>query len=277
MKPKPECYDCMRRQAVRSLVLTSRDQNLLEKVKSETEKIIAGSDINGNPPLIATDIFLYVNKITGNPDPYLELKRKYNRIVKDVLRNMAIKDIFSAFKYAINGNIIDFGMQDKVAFNANEDVFLAIDDSVSLAERICQADSILYLCDNAGEIGFDASVISKIKELNPRAKLTASVKSGPVINDALLEDALYFGMDKMCEIIAPAPLYVGTQIDRLDSGFGKLFNDSDVIISKGQANWESLEGIRHKGLFFLLRAKCKVVASSLDVPLGSAVLTKGKE
>jgi len=87
-----------------------------------------------------------------------------------------------------------------------------------------------------------------------------------------MEDAKYFGIDRICGIISPSPLYVGTQLALLDDKFRKMFRSSDMIISKGQANWESLDDVKHPGIFFLLRAKCKVVSEQLKVPLGSAVI-----
>ena len=275
MKPEKECFKCLREQALRSLKLASDEEKHIREIKAKAESAISASSPEDNPPLIATDIFLAVNKITDNPDPYLELKKKYNKIVRDEIKKIEIKDILSAIKHSINGNIIDFGIMEKVNLDVKDDFPLAVDDSGKFISSVKKSKKILFLCDNAGEIGFDRALIDKILELNPELKITVVVKKSPIINDATAEDAKYFEMDKICDIVSPSPLYVGTQLNLLDNKFREMFWSADLVISKGQANWESLEGVKHPGIFYLLRAKCRVVAGHLNVPLGSAVIKNG--
>jgi len=275
MKPKKACFTCLREQALRSLGRASGDPEHVKLIKKKTALAISSASSGDNPPLIATGIFLAVNELTGNPDPYLPLKKKYNEIVRDEIKKIHIKDIMSAAKHAINGNIIDFGIADSVELDVSDDFPLAIDDSKNFLAAIASSKKILYLCDNAGEIGFDRVLMDRILESNPAVRITAVVKSGAIINDATVEDARYFGIDGICDIDAPAPLYVGTQMALLGDGFRSMFRAADAVISKGQANWESLDGVKHPAIFYLLRAKCAVVAEHLGVPLGSAVLKQG--
>ncbi len=260
---------------MRSLRQVSDNPEYINAIQEKAESVIASASPGDNPPLIATSIFLAVNEITGNPDPYLPVKKKYNEIVRGEIKKIRINGIISAAKHAINGNIIDFGIADSVKLNVSDEFPLAIDDSEKFLSAAGRARKILYLCDNAGEIGFDRVLMDRILELNPAAGITAVVKSGPIINDATAADAKYFGIDGICGIESPSPLYVGTQLELLGESFRGMFRASDMVISKGQANWESLEGVKHPAIFYLLRAKCAVVAGYLGVPLGSAVLKQG--
>jgi uncharacterized protein with ATP-grasp and redox domains len=138
--------------------------------------------------------------------------------------------------------------------------------------RVRQARTILYVADNAGEIGFDAFLIDAIAALNPAAELHLAVKGSPVINDATAADARYFGLHRRVHLLDTGAGQVGTHPRHCPPAFRKIFAQADLVIAKGQANWESLEELHDPRIVFLLRAKCPLVARALGVRFGAAVL-----
>jgi len=120
--------------------------------------------------------------------------------------------------------------------------------------------NVLYLADNAGETVLDRLLIEVLEP-----PVTYVVKGGPAVNDATREDAREAGLEGVCEIIDNGAPTLGTLLERCSPELRRRFAAADLVIAKGMANYESLSGSR-KGLFFLLQAKCAVIASHLEVP-----------
>jgi damage-control phosphatase, subfamily I len=136
-----------------------------------------------------------------------------------------------------------------------------------LRDEIAKARKILYLCDNAGEIVFDTLLIEQL----PREKVIAVVKGGPIINDALMVDAREVGLCDMVEVVSNGSAAPGTLLELCAADFGRRFAEADLVISKGQGNFETLEGMP-KNIFFLFTVKCHVVAEFLQKPFGTAMV-----
>ena len=132
---------------------------------------------------------------------------------------------------------------------------------------IDQARQILYLGDNAGEIVFDRLLV----EILPREKVTYVVKAHPIINDATIEDAKMAGITDLVEVIDNGDDTPGTVVENCSSEFQKRFEEADMIISKGQGNYETLNLVP-KNIFFLLMAKCPVIAREIECKQGSLVI-----
>jgi uncharacterized protein with ATP-grasp and redox domains len=129
------------------------------------------------------------------------------------------------------------------------------------------AKKIMIIGDNSGEIVFDKILTEHLKALGK--DVVYVVKEKPILNDATMEDAIYTGMDKVSRVITNGSGYLGTCIQTVSKQFLKEFHESDVVLAKGQANYESLENedISKGKVFFLLRAKCDIVAESVGVKL----------
>jgi len=177
---------------------------------------------------------------------------------------------------ALAGNIIDFGILEKfnLTKTLKDTLKLRLPENKvrSIRKRIGSAKSILYIADNAGEIGFDYFLISEIHKLNPLVKLYLSVKKTPIINDATKEDALFFGLGRYANIIDSGDSWIGTHPGLCSKTFRKVYDTADLIVSKGQANYESLEEQHDPRILFLLKAKCPVVSRSLKVKLNDIVI-----
>jgi hypothetical protein len=183
--------------------------------------------------------------------------------------------LWTATRLAIAGNVIDFGIFTSVdiegtirrAINSP----LAVDEFDIFKEAMDDADAILYLVDNAGEIVFDRILIEALISRGKKVKVV--VKGSAVINDSTLEDAVESGLAGICEVIDNGSDAVGTILPWTSSKFQELFKSAKLIISKGQGNFETLTGIQ-ENIFFLFQSKCDVVSKELGLPLGSMLLKK---
>jgi uncharacterized protein with ATP-grasp and redox domains len=148
----------------------------------------------------------------------------------------------------------------------------AIDDYETLKEKLEAAETLLYFADNAGEIGFDKLLIETFLQTRKLEKIRFVVKGGPIINDATLEDAVYMGLCDLpnVEFVAISNGEAGTGPERKSRTVKSWIKQHDLVISKGQGNYEGLS--EHNGLFFMLMAKCSVIAADLNVEVGDIIL-----
>jgi len=170
-----------------------------------------------------------------------------------------------AARLAIAGNIMDYGAND--TFNLQHTIEkimhsdLAIDAGKCLQEKISTAKSILYLGDNAGEIVFDKLFIETMNHPN----VIFVTRGGPTINDVTAKDAYVAGMDKVAKVISSGLAAPSTLLSHSSEEFLTYYNDADLIISKGQGNLEGLIDEKDPRIFFMLMAKCDVMAERLGV------------
>jgi len=277
MKARLECIPCLLKQSLNATQVVTDDQAVQEKVLKSVMVELLDAPLDSSPPLIARTIYSIVDDITGRDDPYKSLKMEYNRIamgmypdLKDIV-DRSDDRLFTAVKLAIAGNIIDFGAD--IQFDVEEtirDVLtkeFAINDYPLFVESLGDSENILYLADNAGEVGFDRILIEEIIDY---ADVVYAVKNKPIINDATIEDAIFCGIDSIAKIVTTSDT-PGTILERCDPEFVEIYRSADVIISKGQGNYETLSE-EAGNIFFMLLAKCPVIAADLGVGIGDAVL-----
>ena len=144
----------------------------------------------------------------------------------------------------------------------------------SFKRLLNKTQSILYLLDNMGEADFDKLVIESLRAQGK--EVTCVVRQKPVLNDVVLEDAQNIGLDKLGPIINPGVWAIGLPLHLASTDFKRRFRQADLVISKGQANFETLEGVKKDGLFFLFVVKCQMVARHLGVKLGSSILMQNR-
>ena len=228
-------------------------------------------------PECARDIQSLYRSVLNDPDPYRDVKRDSNDTVlamyndlADIVRN-SDDPLITAMKLAIAGNIIDFAVHDHCDLHGTIDRVLnscfAVDYTPQLREALSKATKVLYIGDNAGEIVFDRLLVREIAHPG----LTFSVRGGPAINDATMEDAEYVGMTGLTRVISSGYDAPTTIVSRSGEEFRRCFEEADVIISKGQGNLEGLIGEHDSRIFFLLMVKCDVIAEYLGVEKGSYV------
>lgn len=274
-----DCIPCFVRQALDAARMSTADPLLHEQMLRDALRLTAEMDLSETPPAIGQRIHRRLRELTGNSDPYAEVKRRFNRLAMDMApelraRVAAAKDPFAAaVRVAITGNIIDFGPKgntcEKDALDAIARVFSEPlhGDLEAFRRAVESADTILYLADNAGEIVFDRILIER---LLPKA-VTVAVRGAPVINDATLEDAVEAGLTELVEVIDNGSDAPGTILSDCSAAFVERFRDADLIIAKGQGNYETLSN-EEANIVFLFKAKCPVIAARAGVPLGAQVV-----
>jgi uncharacterized protein with ATP-grasp and redox domains len=260
--------------------MSSTDVAIRERALREVMNYLSNSYWDRSTPELATYVHRLIKRITGNPDPYAQLKEKYTHAALAVYPKLVAivessKDpLLTAAKIAIAGNIIDFGL--KIDIDLEKEIGdvlsndLAINGVEKLKKSLLESKKVLYLADNAGETVFDKLLIKEL--LKQKVEVTYAVKDAPILNDATFQDAEKAGITKIVNVISIGTDCTGVLLSECSPKFLKEFESCSFIISKGQGNYESLNDIRHKDIFFLLKVKCPIIAEDIDIKMGSAIL-----
>jgi len=276
MKTYLECIPCFVNQAFKTASIATNDQDKVKAVLDSVGDMIKSIPMENTPPETGNHIYQKIREITSNHDPYKEIKKTHIQEAKDLhpkLKNK-IKNssdpLLAAIRIAIAGNVIDLGVDKD--FNIVNDIQkilkqeFAIFDYKDFKNQLDKAKSILYIGDNAGESVFDRLLI---EEMNKPTVFV--VRDIPVLNDCIIDDAIESGLDKVSEIISSGSTAPATILNLCNDDFLNRFNSTDFIISKGQGNYEGLSKVDQK-VFFLLKAKCKVIANDLNVKEDDIIL-----
>ncbi|MCD4697359.1 MAG: ARMT1-like domain-containing protein [Bacteroidales bacterium] len=276
MKTYLDCLHCFMSQALRAGRMATKDEKKIKKLLDDVGCMIKDIPLDNTPPETGDLIYQKVREITGIEDPYKKIKESNIRealslypILKDLVKNSDNK-LITAIRIAIAGNVIDLGVGKE--FNIVKDVNkilvqdFAIFDFEEFKYQLKNAKSILYLGDNAGESVFDKILIEELYK-----PVTYVVRDVPVINDVTVEDAISSGLDEVAEIISSGSSAPGTILNLCNDAFLEMFTNADMIISKGQGNYEGLSNV-DRSVFFLLKAKCHVIANNLKVKENDIVL-----
>lgn len=277
-----ECYFCHIKTIEKLIEKFQPEPPVVEEFIFKIHALLAENRDTANPYL-ATDIHRIASKYLNNDNLYQSEKHHANEVLlneyaywkKLVLESS--NPFHTAAKLAVVGNIIDYGAH-KVAGDISKQIkacaeeTLKINQTDELQKEISKADSILYLGDNAGEIVFDKLFIETINHPD----ITFAVRGKHVINDVTYEDAYQLGLDSYCRIISNGYDAPSTLLEFCSDEFIQVFDNADLIISKGQGNFEGLLDSRHSNIFFMLMAKCKPMAELLGVDPGDMVVWNGK-
>ncbi len=256
--------------------MATDDEKKIKALLDEVGCMIRDIPMEHTPPETGEIIYRKVREITGVEDPYRSVKqvsiREALALYPELKKLVDESDdrLLTAIRLAIAGNVIDLGVRrqfvlaDEIRNILDQD--FAIFHYDAFREHLENTESVLYIGDNAGESVFDRILIEELGK-----PVTYAVRDIPVINDVTMEDAIASGIGEAAEIISsgsPAP----GAIQRFCNGqFMEKFEHSDLIISKGQGNYEALSEVR-RPVFFLLKAKCKVIAADLEVQVDDIVL-----
>lgn len=277
-----DCVPCGIRQVLDSVRMISSDEVMHERVLREALGLWHTMDMRESPPAMAQKVHRIVRELSGVVDPYLAVKDKYNRLAMELYADLqqtvaGSADPFeTAVRLAIAGNIIDFGVNSTVDESEVEQTVacsltdpLDTDALQELKEAVAAAERILYLGDNAGEIVFDRLLVEQM----PLEKVTFVVRGSPILNDALMADAEEAGLTDLVEVIDNGSDAPGTILEACSKAFQRRFARADLILAKGQGNFETLSDST-QDIFFLLRAKCSVLARHLNCELGRLILMR---
>ncbi len=279
MKTYNDCFPCILKGALDAARLATDDETLHREILNRTMKKLSSSKRSDPPPLIAQYTQRQIKDLTDNPDPYKNLKIKYNLFAKEILPKLETmvneaEDSFKiAVKIAVAGNIIDFGaVTDKGEELFLEEILKTMNGEIKgnvglLPERIAKAEKILWLGDNTGEIVLDRLLLGQLDI----EKVTYAVRGGAVLNDATMEDAVDAGITKIVKVIDNGVDIPGTVLSCCSEEFRNEYKKADLIISKGQGNFETLDH-SDKRIASLFKVKCQVVAENSGFQEGDSVV-----
>lgn len=282
MQSFPECIPCITKQVLNTARHITSDDDIQRSVLMEAMKVLQGADYSRAAAEISYHALMRTCNLLGCLDPYREAKVHYNNLILDSIDELrgiidASEDpLHTAVKMAVAGNIIDMGILGD-NFDARETVLhtlekgLAIDHCPALREQLDRASNVLYILDNAGEVVFDRLLIERLTGKD----VCCVVRKSPILNDVTRIEAEEVGLADLCEIIDTGCDVFGVPMDLVSDEFRARFFAADVVISKGQANYETLDEVDRQ-MFFMLMAKCDRVADSLGVSLRQAVVVDSR-
>ena len=257
------------------------DTALQERILRLVAETYAAKRLAGTPADFSQEAYDLVARETGRPDPFAAEKKHGNDLALAMLPACytalarSHDPLAVGAHFAVAGNIIDLGIPHldmHGTLGRALDTPFAINDLERLRADLARATTLLYIGDNAGEIVFDRVFIETLLKLYPALRVTFSVKSGPIINDATLADARAVGMDNVCTLIETGNALIGAPLAHVSAAFRQVFDAAAVIISKGQGNFETLNAETQRPIYFILKAKCNLVAQELGVQFGDSVL-----
>jgi len=280
MRTYLECVACFVRQALDASSMVTDDVDVHERVLRETLRLAADMPFDRSPPWMGAQIHQALRKATGNDDPYRQAKQQVNAMALTLYPELkasidSTPDPFTAaVRLAIAGNIIDLGCKSQLS---DEEVHHAIDNALhdpidqsaieDLRQAVNTAKEILYLADNAGEIVLDRLLIEQL----PTDRVALAVRGQPIINDATRADAEAAGLTELVEVFDNGSDAPGTILEACSKTFRDRFDRADLVIAKGQGNYETLSSVDHN-IYFLLKAKCVVIARDIGCPVGQMVV-----
>ncbi len=276
MKTYLDCIPCFFKQALYAARVAVDDEAKIKEVLDRVGMLISDVPLEISPPETGREVYRTVREVTGVNDPFKALKAE--SIEKALALYPALKEMVNkaedpletAARLAIAGNVIDFGANPDFELEADVEEIIQKEPAIShyqaFKNEVAHAQDILYVGDNAGETVFDRVLIETMGK-----PVTFVVREGPIINDATMEDAVKSGLDKVATIVSSGCDAPGTVLSACSAPFLEHFQKADLIISKGQGNYETLS-IQQRPIFYLLKAKCAVTAEDLGVKVGDMVI-----
>lgn len=270
-----ECFPCFLEQALRACRFMGLDSEKTRGVINAVAEMIPSVPAESSPPETGRLVYGIISEVSGNPDPYRDIKDKNTEGALKLYPEMkkmvdnAEDRLAAAVRIAAAGNVIDCGVREPYALEEEVGRILdnrfAMFDLDAFRQGLESTERILYIGDNAGECVFDRVLIEELEK-----PVTYVVREKPVINDATAQDAEAAGIDQVAEIVSSGTDAPGTVLSTCSKQFLEMLERPFLKISKGQGNYEALSG-QMGGVFFLLKAKCDVVANDLDVPKGRMI------
>ena len=276
MKTYLDCIPCFFQQALRAGRMATDDEKKIKQLLDEIGIMLKDISLDSTPPETGRLLYEKVSEVTGNRDPYKKVKWEstekalelYPSLKETVERSN--DKLLTAIRLAIAGNVMDFGAYKD--FNIEKEIEdaltkdFAICDYDEFRNALDKTDKILYLGDNAGETVFDKILIERMNK-----PVVYVVRETPVINDATYEDAVHAGIDKVASVISSGTNAPGCILNTCSAEFREILDSSRFIISKGQGNYEGLSNEKYQ-IFFLLKAKCRIIADNIGVSNGDIIL-----
>ena len=266
MKSHYYCSQCLTKQVIRTCELATEKRELREEAVIECMKFLGSFNLKETPSYFASQIQKIIREITGNSDPYRIYKERSTEFAEKMIEKLSIDSIEKALRAALTANSIDYGgdkiIEYKETFEEMMKAEIAVNESEKLFKEIEKAEKIVYFFDNAGEAVFDKKFIDFFE-----AEVIAVGKRSPMFNDITVSELKKMGFENVMDCGD------NTGVLRIDKKLEKELKAADVIISKGQANFESLPELWN-GVYYLFKVKCRPMSEYLSIPIGSDMVMK---
>lgn len=289
MKLEPECVGCIFNQILKALKLLRPNISREEIISAQKKlmELLQNFDIDANiSPILGKVAYSIISEVLDEEDPYKILKEEYNQLVLENYEEIkkliedAVDPLFQAIIVSAIGNTIDFASQHEIDLIADiknyDQENLVINDYSAFKKSLRNAESLLIIGDNAGEIVFDKLLIVIIKNFYPNLDIIYSVRESPIINDATMVDAKFVGLTDLANVIESSAT-PGVDIYSSPDEFKKyFFQKGTVILSKGQGNFESLYDIElsSKEIYYLMKVKCNLMERIFGAKIGDLIFKK---
>ena len=283
----PECISCMTKVHLDKCPKAAAEEQKVEYMQ-RVLKILAEAPARFGAPIIVRSIQKIQEEMFGIKQDYAEIKRHYNEVmmaheihVKDKLEKSE-DSIKTGIQYAMIGNYIDFGArisvnEEQLTELLNDADRFVIDEKQygELTDDLGKAKKLVYLTDNCGEIVMDKLLIREIQKKYPELKVTVLVRGAEVINDATMEDAIQVGLTEMVNVIPNGSDIAGTWLEEISEEAMKALEEADVILSKGQGNFETMRKCG-MNIYYIFLCKCDLFANIFQVPKLTGMLINEK-
>lgn len=283
MRTYLDCIPCFLRLTLEQGRLLTGDEIVHRELMNEATKLVPGFSLGLTPPRMVREMQEVIKRRFLNCDPYEKVKDQSNCRAMELYPMLKEKvarsedRLLTAVELAIAGNVIDYAAKNNL--NIEHEIQAILTGSFTVKQKsvfeydlfrkeLAEAKTILYLADNAGEIVFDRVLI---EEISAGQKVIVAVRDKPILNDAIMEDAVFCGIDKIARVISSGVDSPGTVLEYCSEEFLKIFKEADMVISKGQGNYEALTEAPRK-IFFLFKVKCPVIARHSGAQMGDIVL-----
>ena len=275
------CTECIINQSRRVADAIHADAGLSGALTDTVVQMSKDFDPKDSPPEAASDVYEKMAELAGKKDLYDEVKRHSSEKAKAFMPALRLRidnsqdRLLTAVKVAIAGNVIDLAAE--VSFDLDEELEKIFDtefdynDLEKLRTLLASSSSLLYIGDNVGEHLFDYLTVETLRELYPGLHISYMVRGNPIINDVTIKEAKEAGFDRLCDLVDSGVNTPGFVYERASAQSQKLFDEADLVITKGMGNYECLSPSPRKNLAYLLKVKCNVVARSLGMEVGDIV------
>lgn len=276
MKVHPDCIPCIMRQALETSKIATNDEAKWEKALQQVAYLLSKTTFGKTPLTVSHKAQRVVRKVTGVHDPYENLKKESNGKAMEMYPELKQKvsdsedRFYTALRLAVAGNVIDVGPGHD--FEIKETVEDVLDQEFSInhfdffEKEVKNADKIFYLGDNAGEIVFDRVFLEELE-----GDITFFARNGPILNDATVDDAESVGLDEIAEVKEIESEKEAPGLDDIPEEFSDILKEADIVISKGQGNYEAFSEV-DANIFYVLMVKCPLIAREIGVEKGDIVL-----
>ncbi len=279
----PQCAACIVDDVEGAARLLCQDEDLRYRIIEEALAFLGRDFALRKPPsYYITAVHRILKRLAGLTMPFQTLRRNANEVGKSIARSLTLpQDEFERFaflvRWAIAGNHLDFrtvgtgydltveAMTELLTLKVKEG--LQVDDGVRIWTALKEADETLYILDNVGEIAFDGLLI---QEMSRYTRVVAAVRGGPITSDAVMEDALQVGLERIVPLVVAGPDTLGISLEEMSDELREALNRVDLVVTKGQANFyvmEEYESSRPQGqrIACLFSTKCDPISSKFDL------------